>query len=239
MLIRRLRRALGRVGLDRPFRDVICPEEVKAVYVEPDGRVLVTVRRTLAFLAVPEPGDLRDSIAEAGSDPDNALYESPDALEIARVRTRDGVRVAWRPRESIVPYALYTHEYSWRGAGFASELASRAEIACELRTGSLVLEMLTPGLFETAVVFKRPRWPRLSSEHRLLKFALRHLDGEGARPAITHQGKRLEWRITSPAVGDRYVCVAFHQYGVARSRERLAALSIGGRLRRLVPAWRS
>jgi hypothetical protein len=208
---------------------------VKSICVEPGVGALVTVRRTLVFLQVPEAGDLVDGIPESGVDPTNSLYESPDALEIARGPRGRAMLVAWRPREAITPYALYTHQYSWRPSGSYAQPAQYTEVGCEMRTGALVLEMITPAMFETAVVFRRPRWPRLTTERRVIQRALRALDSnEGERPVITEQGRRLTWKVTGPQPGDRYICVAFHAHGVAQWQDRLKALTLIGRLRELM-----
>jgi hypothetical protein len=230
-----LRRLLRRIGVDVPFTGVVCPEDVKSICVEPGVGALVTVRRTLVFLEVPEPGDLMDSIPEAGLDPKNSLYESPDALEIARVTRNGTMLIAWKPREAVTPYALYSHQYSWRPSGNYAQPAQYTEVACEMKTGALVLEMITPATFETAVVFKRPRWRRLASERSVMQYALRALDSnEGERPAITDHGRRLEWKLVGPTPGDRYICVVFHAHGVAQWQDRLKAMTLMGRLRGLM-----
>ena len=232
MIERWLRRALRRCGLDVPFRYVICPEHVKTIAISRDSDAKVTVQRTLVFLEAPEAGDLRDTILEPGSD--SALYASPDGLELSRQRRGRATLVTWRPRETVTPYALYSHEYSWHSTGVYGDPAVYAEVGCELRTGLLLLEMVTPGTFETAVVFKRPRWKPLRSDRSVIKYALRQLDAQAARPVIADYGKRLQWRLASPKVGDRYICVAFHQYGVAQAEERLKETSFAGRLRHLL-----
>ena len=230
-----LRRTLRRTGLHVPFNGVVCPEDVKSICVEPGVGALVTVRRTLVFLEVPEPGDLVDTIPESGVDPTNSLYESPDALEIARAPRGRAMRVAWRPRGVITPYALYTHQYSWRPSGSYAQPAQYTEVACEMRTGALVLEMITPATFEAAVVFRRPRWPRLTTERRVIEHALRALDSnEGERPVLTEHGRRLTWKVTGPQPGDRYICVVFHAHSVAQWQDRLKAMSLMGRLRELM-----
>jgi hypothetical protein len=235
MITRWLRRSLRRVGFDLPFTGVVCPEHVKSICVEPGAGAMVTVRRTLVFLETPEPGDLMDTIPESGLDPRNALYESPDALEIARISRGGSMFVAWRPRQAVTPYALYEHEYSWRPTGSYAQPAQYTEVGCDMRTGALVLEMITPAALEAAVVFKRPRWRRLTSERSVVQHALRLLDSnEGERPVIGDRGRRLEWRLTGPNAGDRYVCVAFHEHGVAQWQDRLKAMSLAGRLRQII-----
>lgn len=230
-----LRRVLRRSGLDVPFHGVVCAEDVKSICVEPGVGALVTVRRTLVFLEVPEPGDLVDTIPETGSDPTSALYESPDALEIARAPRGRAMLVAWRPRQAVTPYALYTHQYSWRPSGSYAQAAQYTEIGCQMRTGALVLEMITPASFEAAVVFKRPSWPRLKTERSVMQHALRVLDAnEGERPAILEHGRRVEWKLVGPKAGDRYICVVFHAHGVAQWQDRIKATSFTGRLRQMM-----
>jgi hypothetical protein len=232
MIERWLRRALRSCGLDLPFSQVICPEDVKTIAFGRDAGAKVTVQRTLVFLEAPEAGDLHDTILEPGSD--RTVYASPDALEIGRKQRGRTTRVSWRPRAAVTPYALYSHEFSWDATGAYGDPAVYAEVTCELRTGVLVLEMLTPGMFETAIVFKRPRWPRLTSDRSIIKYAISQLDQKNERPVIADYGKRLQWRIMAPQVGDNYICVAFHQYGVAQAQDRLKETSLMGRLRALI-----
>lgn len=241
MIKRSLRRVLRRCGIDIPFRQMICTDDVKSVCIGSEMGAKVTVRRMLVFLDLPETGDLHDTIpVEAGTDPKSAFYASPDAVEIGRERRGSAVLVRWRPRSLIIPYGIYMHEYVWHPPGTYGGPALYTEIPCDMRTGMLVFEMLTPGTFQTAIVFRRPRWPRLTTERSLVKYALRRLDAAGERPVITDAGKRLEWKLAGPKVGDRYICVAFHANGVAQWQERLRATSFVGRLRHflrpLIPA---
>lgn len=230
-----LRRTLRRCGFDVSFRDVVCPEDLKSIAVDADMRTTVTVRRTLVFLERPEAGDLRDAIpVDPGCDPTRALYESPDAIEIARSRRGATALVSWKPRDTVTPFALYSHQYAWHPSGKRDESALYTEIQCDMRTGFIGVEMLTPGVFETAVIFRRPRWRRLGSEMSVIKYALRQLDGATDRPTITHGGKRVEWKLVAPKVGDRYLCVVFHQHGVALWERRLKEMSFMGRLRQLI-----
>jgi hypothetical protein len=234
MVKRWLRRAVRRCGIDLPFDALVCPEDVKTICVEPGVGATVTVRRTLVFLEVPEVGDLVDAIPETGIDAEAAPYESLDAWEVSRRRRGRSMLVRWRPRQAIVPYNLYSHEYMWRPPGSYGQPAQYTEVQCEMRTGVLALEMFTPGTFEMAVVFRRPRWRRLASERSVIKYALRALEAEGERPAITEYGKHLTWKVVGPKVGDRYICVVFHAHGVAQWKHRLETTSIVGRLRQLV-----
>ena len=233
MVKRWLRRAVRRCGIDLPFEALVCPEDVKTICVEPGVGATVTVRRTLVFLEVPEPGDLVDAIPETGAEPEAASYDSPDAWEVTRRRRGRRMLVSWRPRNAIVPYALYSHEYAWRPPGSYGQPAQYTEVQCEMKTGLLALEMFTPAMFEMAVVFRRPRWRRLASERSVIKYALRALDAEGERPTISEYGKRLTWKVVGPKVGDRYICVVFHAHGVAQWQRLLETTSILGRLRQL------
>jgi hypothetical protein len=230
-----LRRTLRRYGIHMPFADVVCPEHVKSIRVGADARVDVTVRRVLVFLDRPEPGDLRDHYP---IDPatDGVIHESADAQEVQRTTTPAGTFVEWFPREPIVPYALSLHEHGWSSAGAPGDTAMYSEFHCDMRTGSMRLEISTPEAMETAVAFKRPRWRRLSTKHTLMKYALRQLESDAERPAILDDGLRLEWSLSGPKVGDRYVCVAFHQDGVALWRKRLEAASLAGRMRHALKA---
>lgn len=219
--------------MDAPFTDVICPQYVKTVRVGEDARIEVTVQRLLVFLNLPGPDDLRD-VVPITPDGENVIHDSPDAREILRTPTRHGTFVYWTPREPIVPYALYTHQHGWSSAGLPVEAALYTEFRCETRTGTVGLEIITPGRFEAAVAFKRPRWRRMASEQSLVKYALTQLESEGERPVILDDGTRLEWKLAGPRIGERYVCVAFQQDGVTLWQKRLEASSLAARMRRLL-----
>jgi hypothetical protein len=227
------RRVLRRCGMHVPFADVVCPEHAKSIRFIDDGRIEVIDRRSLVFLGLPEPGDLRDDLPLAG-DADSAPYVSPDAMELYRTSTRTGTQVCWMPREPLVRYALYAHQHGWISPGGAVDGAAFSEFRCDMKTGHARLSMITPARFEAAVVFKRPRWRRLTSERALVKYALAHLEqGEGDHPAIVEDGSRMEWNVAGPAVGDRYICVAFLQNGVQLWRDRLESQTLAARMRRL------
>lgn len=227
------RRMLRRWGMDVPFPDVVCPHHVKTIRIGEDARIDVTVRRSLVFLDLPEPGDLRDAVAMRG-DGDTLIHTSPDALELHRTSTPNWTLVYWMPREPVVPYALYVHQHGWSAAATPVDAASFTEFRCDMRTGVVDVEIVTPGRFEAAVAFKRPRWRRLATERSLVKYALRQPEGEGNRPVIGENGTRLEWKLVGPRVGERYVCVAFRQHGVALWQRRLKEGSLMARARRLI-----
>ena len=227
-----LRRTLRKYGFNVLFKDVICPQHTKTVWLRTDGAVETTVRRTLVFLEAPEPGAMRDEVARVPNQ-DAVMYASPDARGIERKTTATTAFVYWTPRLPVARYALYDHELRWAAPGPTREPAVYTDVHCEVRTGVLALEMVTPAMFEGAVVFKRPR-RGLGTETQLMKHALKQLESGGARPTLTENGARLEWKIAGPRIGDRYVCVAFHEGGVALWQKRLAANTFTARLKRLV-----
>lgn len=236
MVKRWLRRALRQIGLNVPFGDVICAEQVRTIWIQPDWRARVTVRRTLVFLDEPADGDLRDTYAvEPGQHLDRLAYDCLDAVEIDREQRGPGrIVVFWRPRVPVVRYAPYVHEHSWTPPTLYQQPALCTEYRCEGKTGVAVTEFITPATFETAVAFRRPRWPRLTSEHATVKYALKCLSSGGERPSVTDEGRRVEWRIVGPRRGDRYLCVVFQQHGVAEWQERLKQSTLLGRTRRLI-----
>jgi hypothetical protein len=233
---RRLRLLLRRCGLDVFSNDVVCPEHVKTIQVDANWSAVVTVRRALVFLDLPEASDLRDTFPiDSETDLERFSYVSPDSREVSRALIRrNDLAIQWEPLQSITRYALFTHQYSWRPAGSYGQAAWYTELRCDTRTGILALEIVTPGVFENAVVFMRPRWSRLNTERRLVRYALSQLGSDGARPVIGDNGRRVEVRVSEPKVGGRYVCVVFHEHGVEHWRERLAATSIISRVRRLI-----
>jgi hypothetical protein len=238
-----LRNALSRGGIRLPFGGVICAEHLKSIWIENDWRARVTTKRTLVFLSQPNDGDLCDSYTlGAGQTLERVVYESPDAVEISREQRRDDtVVVYWRPRGPITKYALYVHQDTWIPPTPYQNAAIFTEYRCEGKTGTFATEIVTPLAFETAVAFKRPRWPRLTNQRALVKYALKCLgneaETEAERPSITDNGKRVEWRVVGPKPGDRYVCVAFHRHGLADWEERLRDATVLGRAKKLVSGF--
>jgi hypothetical protein len=233
---RLFRRMLRRCGRDVPYARVICPEQVTTILIEATWRAKVTVRQTLVFLDAPELGDLRDTLPiDADVTRGGIIHGSPDAMEIARRQHRQGpIVLYWEPRERVIPYALYPHECSWTPSASYQLTALCTECRCDKPTGMLGLEIITPGTVETAIAFKRPRWQAMNSERSVVKYALQQLESAGEQPVITDNRRRVELKIPGPKVGDRYICVVFHQYGVAHWQERLKSTSISGRLRQLI-----
>lgn len=226
-----IRRTLRRRGIELPFRGVVCPEQVKQIRVDTSWRATVTVQSTLVFLDVPEEGDLCDVLPLVADDYDSVIHSSPDAREIARRQQGDTMRVYWAPKEAIVRYATYAHQYSWTSPGWDGQASLYTEYTCSMKTGVQHLEVIAPVIFSAAVAFKRPRWPRLNSERSLIKYALEQLaSADGHRPAVRDNGQRVQWQIVGPNVGDRYVCMAFTAEGLAQWQEKLRKVSVGERI---------
>jgi hypothetical protein len=219
-----------------PFGDVICPEHAKAICIDSAWHAEFTVRQKLVFLDVPERGDLRDVCPLEGETTfDGLRFRSPDAVETGRRKVgRRAVAIDWEPQSRVTPYALYEHQYSWTAPGSYDQLAVFAEIEIHQRTGMFLFEMITPQSFDAAVVFERPRWPLLTTERRLARYALQQLEAGAERPSILDQGARIEWKIMGPRVGARYICAGFHQNGVLLWKDRLKKRSLVGGMRELV-----
>jgi hypothetical protein len=228
-----LRRTLRRYGVDLTFTDVICTGHVKSIAVAADGRTEVAVRRSLVFLVPPLLGDLRDVVPiDPDGDLNGVAVTSPDSTEVGRVRCKAGMQVYWAPKEPIVPYALYTHEYRWSSPGWYAEAAMYTELRCETRTGLMQLEFATSGPIETAIAFKRPRWRRMTTERGLVKHALTGSESH-QHATVSEDGCLATWRVAGPQIGDRYVGVVFGQNGVEQWQKRLEATSLAARMRRL------
>lgn len=209
----------------------MCPAQLKTIRVDATWRALVTVQSTLVFLDVPEDGDLCDLYPFNPSNTQNVIHQSPDSREIGRRPCSAGTLSYWRPRDGIVRFGAYDHQYTWSAPGWDSQASLYTEIACDVRTGVQTLQIMAPLRFETAVAFKRPRWRRIASERSLIKYALARLDdNRERRPVICDNGQRVELKVIGPRVGDRYVCVAFTADGLAEWRERLEKTSLLGRL---------
>lgn len=229
------RHAVRRCGIDVPSCPVVCPEQVTTILIGASWRARVTVQQTLVFLGAPESGDLRDALPIASDAALGGFVEgSPDANEIARRRRRGSLVLYWEPRERVIPYGLFAHQVSWNPSASYESSALCIECRCDKRTGILGLELVTPGTIETAIAFKRPRWQRMNSERSVVKYALRQLESPVMQPVISDDRRRVEFKVLGPKVGDRYVCVVFHQYGVNQWQERLRSTSIVGRVRSLI-----
>jgi len=218
-----IRQILRSCGIDVSPASVICPEHLKTITIDTDGRARMDVRETLVFLKTPKPGDLFDVCALDGETTvETFIRQSPDALDTGRRRRgRDTIVIDWKPKNDVVPYALYDHQYSWLPPGSHSQPALCSEFRCEKRTGTYVFEMITPQEFEAAVAFPRPGWAHMRSERTLIKYALKQLEAGVQGPTIAENGQRAEWRIVGPRLGHRYVCVVFHRHGVALWQDQL------------------
>lgn len=236
MLTRVVRRSLQRLGIRLPFTGVICAEHVKSICIGAEGRAKVTVQEKLVFLDLPETGDLHDTCAvDSDTTFENFIRHSPDSVEGGRRQIGSSAFVIdWMPKSAITRYGMYEHEYSWFPAGSQLQPALFTEFACESRTGNFLCELITPQAFEAAVVFERPRWPRLTTERRVVQYALKQIEAGAGRPSIKDNGQRIEWRIAGPKIGTHYMCVAFHQNGMLLWSDKLKKTSIAGRVRRLV-----
>src|SRR5690349_14625619 len=108
-MMRPLRTALRRCGFAMAPASVICPEHLKTVSIEADGRARVDVRETLVFLHQPQAGDLSDTCSvEPDAPMATFIRQSPDAVDVSqRMAGKDAVVVDWKPKDAIVPYALY------------------------------------------------------------------------------------------------------------------------------------
>ena len=236
MLKRLFTRPLQRIGLKRPFADVICAEHVKSIAIGGDGRAKITVQEKLVFLNPPEPGDLQDTcLVDQETTFENFIRHSPDSVEGGRRRVgTTAFIIDWMPKSAVTKYALYDHEYSWFPARSQLQPALYTEYVCNARTGHFLCEFITPQAFETAVVFERPRWTPLNTEWRIMRYALKQIDAGSAGPSICDNGQRIEWRIAEPKIGARYMCVAFHTNGLLLWNDNLEKTSFAGRVRRLL-----
>ena len=195
----------------------------------------MTVQQKLVFLQVPERGDLYDICPlDEKTTFESLRVQSPDSQEIGRRRIgRTAVAIDWEPRARITPYAIYEHHYSWTYPSSADQLSSHLEFKCEGRTGIFYFEMSAPHSFDAAVVFERPRWTNLSSERRLVKYALKQLESGAERGTLMDNGQRVEWKITGPKIGAHFICVVFHHNGVLLWKDRLEKTSLLGGVRQL------
>lgn len=215
---------------------VICPQHIKTIRMDADWRAEVTVRQTLVFLDEAARGCLHDKcVIGPGADLDTFIWRSEDGIEIGRKMSgREAVVIDWRPRDPVVPYAMYEHEYSWRPTGSHASPALFTEVQCELKTGWFQFAIEAADEFETGVVFERPRWRALNTERKLVKYALKLLDMPGDRLLVADGSRRVEWRVSGPKPGTRFIVAAFRRHGVAMWQERLRSTSLAGRARQLI-----
>jgi hypothetical protein len=213
---------------------VICPEHVKTIRIDRDWRAEVMVRQTLVFLAAGGRGCLYDHCA-VGPETElgDFVWTSDDGREVSRRRRGDTIVIGWEPRDPVVPYALYEHQYRWRTPGSHAAHALCTEVGCELKTGVFRFEIVGPHEFEAGIVFERPRWPIVNSQRKLVKYALKRLHATEERLPIADGGRRVEWKVLGPRVGTRFIVVVFRRYGIALLEDELRKRSLVGRARQL------
>lgn len=239
MGMHRIRRALRGIGLHLPFPSVICPELRKTVHIEPDWRARVVTRRTLVFTKPPRRGDLCDRFAIDPAAPlETLFYDSPDAIEVGRRRpNKHTLAIDWLPREPVSRYTLYYHEDTWMAPETHRRPAIASEFRCDMKTGAVTIEFVTPGFFEAGIGFPLSRWRTPRTERRLMKRALGYLQANtpaAARPRFEEGGRRALWQIETPRIGERYAFVLFHENGVVEWERRIQESSLAGRARKLL-----
>lgn len=239
MLWRWFRIAMQRAGIHLPFTGVICVEGTQTIEIDEEWRARITTRQKLVFLEPPSAGDLRDTFGLDSGDPAHSgVYTSSDAIVLGREDIRGCAAYYWWPHDSIPLYTLYEHAHGWTATGMVNRSALCVEYRCDMRTGAFTIECLVSAPFEAAVVFKRPRWRRLT-ERALIASALKQLQSSAEGARILEDGGRLRCDIRGPGVGERYIFVAFRKCGVADCERWLEDTSMLGRARRLVGRWAS
>lgn len=230
-----IRRSLRRLNIDLTFRGVVCPEEARTISIDPQWRATTTIRRQMVFLAEPDEGDLMDIVpfdpAAGGA---TRLLESADSRDVGLRSMGKNTRVYWTPRAPIVKYAVYTHERSWMAPANDVRDVLCTDLVCRHKVASMTIEIVAPATYQAAISFKRPRWHSLATERQQMKYALAQLENGRQRPLIRDAGTRIAWKVSSPRIGERFVCIALTAEGLAAWRQELKDTSIAGRLRRLV-----
>lgn len=239
MVWRWLRASLQRIGINLPFRGVICVEGTQTITIDQEWRASITTRRKLVFVESPSAGDLYDSYGLGLRQPIDAVaYSSPDAVELRRDRTVPGrLTLYWWPQEPVALYTLYEHEAGWKPTATFDASALCVEYACDMRTGVFSIECVAPARLEGAVLFERPRRPWRLTERAIVQRALKTLTSGEALPRISEDGKRVTCDVRGPKAGQRYIFVAFRMCGVADSERWLHETSMLGRAQRLIDHW--
>ena len=192
------------VGLRCHFPASSARSTSRSITFDTDWRAQITVKQTLVFLDIPENG--RPARQLCASRPARrwkiSFAAHPTRLRpAAATRGREHIVVDWVPRSPVTPYALYDHQYTWSPSGSHAQPAFCSEFQCDMKTGTFVLEIVAPGAFETAVVFERPRWPRLTSERKLMKYALKQTRNRG-QPG--HDGRPGARRVENSRAANRH-----------------------------------
>jgi hypothetical protein len=230
---------MERIGIHLPFAGVICVGGTQTIAIDDQWRPSITTKRTLVFLEVPDAGDLRDTYGLGSAQSvSSVIYSSPDAVELAREQKSSGrVTLYWWPRDPIALYTLYEHENGWAPAVTFDRSALCLEFQCDMRTGAFTIECLAPTQFETAVLFRQPRWPRRPTERTIVSHALKLLKTAPEAPRILEEGRRIACDIRAPKAGERYLFVVFLKCGIADCERWLEETSILGRAKRLFDSW--
>ena len=230
---------MERVGIRLPFAGVICVNGTQTISIDDEWRPSISTKRTLVFLEMPDAGDLRDTYGlGSGEVVSSVIYSSPDAVELAREQSSSGsVTLYWWPRDPVALYTLYEHENGWAPTATFDRAALCHEFLCDMRTGAFTIECLGPMPFETAVVFRQPRWLRPPTERAVVSHALKLLKTAPEAPRILDEGRRIACDIRAPKVGERYLFVAFLKCGIADCERWLDETSILNRARRIVDTW--
>ena len=230
------RRLSRKLGLASAFPDVICAEYYKSICFDATWKARASVQQKLVFLDLPERGDLTDICPlDADTTYDKFAFQSPDSAEIERrKRGRNAVAIDWEPRGYITRYGLYEHQHTWNYTGSSSQIVSFIEYQCEVRTGVFMFEMVTPQTFDAAVIFERPRWTPLNTEKSRLKYALKQIEAGAPQAAMRDSGQRIEWKMTNPKIGKRFMCAVFHHNGIILAKDKLQKSTFFGGMRELM-----
>jgi hypothetical protein len=221
--MRVVREIAGQLGIHLPFTGVVCLDATQTIAIQADGGAQVTVKQTLVFLEPPSPGDLRDTYGLGPAEPFSSIvYASPDAIELGREGTDDGrLRLSWLPRDAVSLYRPYSHQTGWMPSISFNRWAVSVEYDCDMRTGVVTIELVSPVAFEAAVILPRPLWYGRMTERQIIGRALRLLEGRRDRAHVTDEGRHVQCTVAAPRVGDRYVFVAFREGGVAQWEDHL------------------
>ena len=184
---------------------------------------------------MPEIGDLHDACTVDDESVENFIRHSPDSVEGATFGSSDpGPSSSTGCRRGRSPDTPCTNMNS---AGFppgrsCSRRCSRGTV-CEKRTGHFLCELITPQVFEAAVVFERPRWPRLNTERRVMRYALKKIEAGAGRPASATTASESNGESPSRKSAPVTCAFAFHQNGLLLWNDNLQKNPLAGWVRRL------
>ncbi|HEV3460177.1 MAG TPA: hypothetical protein VHG32_26845 [Thermoanaerobaculia bacterium] len=210
------------------------------IFTRPSGRICLTDQRTLTvgydrkatlaecqhlvFFKPPAADDLRDVFVVSDEYTlEGFKYNSTDSVELKRkLRGRNRLVVFWRPCVPIVTYSDYRHERSWLSPFLYAGNVFYAEYRCVLPTGRFQMVVSTADKVEKAIVFRKPRFRRVSGDLDLIQLAFGGVHDTLAQPQIAATGLETSWEIENPEVGISYVCVFFFEGGEAFWRKEIA-----------------